>query len=414
MTSILQRWFPFTKPAEPIQPGMYASQPQPEAPIPYRLHLRLEPDGSGVLLVNAATILHLNASAAAHALELIRGVPAEAAAAAVRRRFRVSRRRALADQQDLREHILRLATQPDLDPVVYLGMERQEPRATRPSAPYRLDLALTYATDPDGVLDPLARRRVDRELTTDEWKGVLKSAWAAGIPHVTFTGGEPTRRPDLVDLVAYAQALGQISGLLTQGHRLAQSAYLASLAAAGLDHILYSLAPDEAVSMAGLRAALASDIFTAVHLISAEHTTRNRGLFERLKAMGVPAVSLTVTDPGDAGRDLLPEARKLLARPRHGLGVGPPGALLPPASAQAGGRDAGEGGGRAWLYVEPDGDVLVDARAGQRAGQRAARPLGRPVGSRRPGRPCIVGRPRGTCLPTAAPRQPSAQSRPAS
>ena len=358
MTSILERWFPFTRPADPLRPGMYASLPAPEAPIPYRLHLRIEPDGTGILLVNASTVLHLNASAAAHALELIRGVPAEAAAAAVQRRFRVTRGRALADQRDLREQVLRLATQPDLDPVVFLGMERQEPGSMRPSAPYRLDLALTYATDPDGALDPLARRRVDRELTTDEWKGVLKSAWEASIPHVTFTGGEPTRRSDLADLIAYAQELGQVSGLLTQGRKLAQRDYLASLSGAGLDHILFSLAPDDKGSMAGLRAAMASDIFTAVHLILPRTLAKTRSIFEQLKALGVPAVSLTVTEPGGAGRALLPEARQLLAD----LGIDlvwdlpAPYSHLHPIKLEV--ETLPEGGGRSWLYVEPDGDVL--------------------------------------------------------
>jgi len=118
---------------------MYASQPAPDAPIPYRLHLRLEPDGSGVLLVNAATVLHLNASAAAHALELIRGVPAEAAAAAVRRRFRVSRGPGACRSAGPAPADPAPGNPAGLDPVVFLGMERQEPRATRPSAPYRLD-----------------------------------------------------------------------------------------------------------------------------------------------------------------------------------------------------------------------------------------------------------------------------------
>lgn len=374
MTSILERWFPFTRPAEPLQPGMYASQPAPDAPVPYRLHLRVEADGSGVLLVNAATVLHLNASAAAHALELIRGVPAEAGAAAVRRRFRVSRRRALADQQDLRAQILRLATQPDLDPVVFLGMERQEPRATRPSAPYRLDLALTYATDPDGALDSQARRRVDRELTTDEWKGVLKSAWDAGIPHVTFTGGEPTRRPDLVDLVAYTQEVGQVSGLLTQGRRLGDRNYMAALSAAGLDHILFSLVPDEKDSMAGLQSALASDVFTAVHLILPKNLAKTRAIFEQLKGMGVSAVSLTVTEPGGAGRALLPQARELLADLGMDLvwDLPAPYSHLHPIKLEV--ETVREGGGRAWLYVEPDGDVLPTQGLGSVLGNALREP----------------------------------------
>lgn len=358
MTSILQRWFPFTRPAEPIKPGMYASQPKPDAAIPYRLHLRVEADGSGVLLVNAATVLHLNASATAYALELIRDASPTEAARTVRSRFRVSQQRALADYQQLRDQILRLATQPDLDPVVFLGMERREPYASRPSAPFRIDLALTYATDPHGTPDPLARKRVERELTTEEWKTVLRSAWAAGIPHVTFTGGEPTRRPDLIALIGYAQELGQVSGLLTEGRRLAETAYLKSLEAAGLDHILLSLAPNDSTSMAGLRAALVSDIYTAVHMTLSGSPAQARTLLTDLKALGVSAVSLTVADSGAQGRSTLAEARQTVAA----LGIDLIWDLPAPYSSRHPIQlelDApAEGGGRAWLYVEPDGDVL--------------------------------------------------------
>ncbi len=358
MTSILERWFPFTRPAGPIQPGMYASQPKPDAAIPFRLHLRVEQDGSGLLLVNAATVLHLNATATAHALELIRDATIADAARAVRSRFRVSRRRALSDQVELRDQVMRLAIQPDVDPVVFLGMERQEPHSTRMSAPYRIDLALTYATDPDGAIDPLAHKRVDRELGLEEWKGVLQSAWSAGIPHVTFTGGEPTRRPDLTALIGYAQELGQVSGLLTEGRRLADAAYMKSLEAAGLDHILLSLAHTDEASKAGLRAALASDIFTAVHLTLYGSTALATSILRELKELGVPAVSLTVSDPGDAGRDLLAAARQAVAE----LGIDLIWNLPAPYSArhpiQLELDKPVEGGGRAWLYVEPDGDVL--------------------------------------------------------
>jgi hypothetical protein len=358
MTSILERWFPFTRPAGPIQPGMYASQPKPDAAIPYRLHLRVEPDGSGLLLVNAATVLHLNATATAHALELIRDATIGDAARAVRSRFRVSRRRALSDQAELRQQVMRLAIQPDLDPVVFLGMERQEPHSSRLSAPYRIDLALTYATDPDGVLDPLAHKRVVRELDTEEWRGVLQSAWSAGIPHVTFTGGEPTRRPDLVALVGYAQELGQVTGLLTEGRRLADAAYLRSLEAAGLDHILLSLALTDEASKAGLRGALASDIFTAVHLTLSGSASETISTLRELKHLGVPAVSLTVSEPGVGGQELLAAARQTVAD----LGIDLIWDLPAPYSArhpiQLELDKPMPGGGRAWLYVEPDGDAL--------------------------------------------------------
>jgi hypothetical protein len=358
MMSVLQRWFPFTRPAEPIRPGMYASQPKPDAPIPYRLHLRVEEDGSGLLLVNASTVLHLNATATAHALELIRDATVPDAARAVRSRFRVSRSRALADQEQLRDQIMRLATQPDLDPVVYLGMERRTPFVQHLSAPYRIDLALTYATDPAGKLDPLAGKRVKRELTEKEWKGVLSNAWAAGIPHVTFTGGEPTRRKDLVSLIGYAQTLGQVTGLLTEGRRLADAKYMTSIEAAGLDHILLSYAPGDKASKAGLLAALASDIFTAVHLTLSGGQKKLTATLTELRQLGVPAVSLTSANPGNPGLKLLDDCRQVAAD----LGLDLIWDLPAPYSArhpiQLDLDMPALGGGRAWLYVEPDGDVL--------------------------------------------------------
>ena len=43
------------------------------------------------------------------------------------------------------------------------------------------------------------------ELTTAQWKEILAKLRAANIPQVTFTGGEPTLRADLVELVEAAQ-----------------------------------------------------------------------------------------------------------------------------------------------------------------------------------------------------------------
>ena len=43
------------------------------------------------------------------------------------------------------------------------------------------------------------------ELTTAQWKEILAKLRAANVPQVTFTGGEPTLRADLVELVGVAQ-----------------------------------------------------------------------------------------------------------------------------------------------------------------------------------------------------------------
>jgi radical SAM protein with 4Fe4S-binding SPASM domain len=48
-------------------------------------------------------------------------------------------------------------------------------------------------------------------------------------------------RPDLAELIAYAETKGQITGLNTNGRRLADHNYLAQLVEAGLDHVQITL-----------------------------------------------------------------------------------------------------------------------------------------------------------------------------
>ena len=69
------------------------------------------------------------------------------------------------------------------------------------------------------------------ELTTDEWKAALQKLRAANIPQVTFTGGEPTLRDDLVELVRAAEWF--VTRLNTNGRlltpQLCRDLYEASL-----------------------------------------------------------------------------------------------------------------------------------------------------------------------------------------
>lgn len=70
-----------------------------------------------------------------------------------------------------------------------------------------------------------------KELTTSQWKKVIDECKKAGIPQLTFTGGEPTRRDDLIELVEYAKWF--ITRVNTNGvdlsKELCQKLYEASL-----------------------------------------------------------------------------------------------------------------------------------------------------------------------------------------
>jgi organic radical activating enzyme len=361
MASFFSRWFSKDIQVAPLKPGIYHYLASDDTPIPFRLHLRIEDDESGILIINAATVLHLNPTAAAYALELVNGSTPEEAARAISQRYNVSRRRAREDYDVLQQKIITIATNPDVDPVLFMNLDRAEPYESTPAAPYRLDVALTYTTNPDGALDPLARARVDRELTTEEWKQVLTKAWEAGIPHVAFTGGEPTRRSDLVELVAYAEELGQVTGILTDGRRLSDASYVEALSQAGLDHFLIALVPESEKSLSGLKNALASDVFTAVHLtLTSSLIAEVDSWLDRFHDFGVQAISISAAESTEMMKAALEETRELAATMEMDLiwDLPAPYSKINPIALEV--LEASSGAGRAWIYVEPDGDVLPE------------------------------------------------------
>ncbi len=343
---------------EPLPEGLHHLQATRNEK-PYRLHLRLQKDGTGILILNASTILHLNSTAAEYAFHFIQGVTPEEAARQISKRYRIRRSIALQDYTDFVNRIETLVTTPDLDPVSYLDFDLAQPHSADLTAPLRLDCALTYRLPADTQAEYAFTKRVDRELSTDEWKTILDKAWMAGIPHITFTGGEATLRDDLPELIAQAEKNGQVCGLLTDGLKSADKKYLDSLLQAGLDHILFMLQPDQPKSWAALETILPEDIFVTVHITLNRNNIQNAGeTLERLAKLGVQSLSLTHSDPPskEAYQALRNKAAELGLTLRFDLPV--PYSADNPVASETEEDNIPEGAGKAWLYVEPDGDVL--------------------------------------------------------
>ena len=127
MTSLLKPFQRIFSPRQHIPSGMYHYQSPPDDPRNYRLHLRMEESGGGILIVNAATILHLNQTAADYAYYLVKNTPVEDVARQMSSRYHVSPEQASQDYKDLSDRIQILVETPDLDPVTFLDFERQEP-----------------------------------------------------------------------------------------------------------------------------------------------------------------------------------------------------------------------------------------------------------------------------------------------
>ncbi len=364
MKQIQHFWERIFPPIQTIPAGIYHYSAPANAPFPYRLHLRIEPDGSGILIVNASTVVHLNQTAAEYAYHLVNDTSEEAAVAEIARRYNVRKEIVRRDYADLIERLQTLVNTPDLDPVAFLDFNRQEPYSQVQSAPYRLDCALTYRLIEGGTGHLAPQERVARELSNEEWRRILDKAWQAGIPHVIFTGGEPTLRPDLEQLIAHSESLGMVTGLITDGLRLAESRYLHDLLQVGLDHVMILLNPSEDQSWEALRDTLIEDIAVTVHLTL---TPRRLANFDdtliRLATMGVKNISLSANSLDL--KDALQEKRRLVAEHQmrlvwdlpvpyssfHPVAI----ELAEPLEDQ---QISEQGHGRGWLYVEPDGDVL--------------------------------------------------------
>jgi pyrroloquinoline quinone biosynthesis protein E len=98
---------------------------------------------------------------------------------------------------------------------------------------HRCPLQCSYCSN------PLELERVNKELTTAEWVSVMEQAGAMGILQVHLSGGEPTARKDLEDIVSAASKAGLYTNLITAAVTLTRPR-LEELVRRGLDHVQIS------------------------------------------------------------------------------------------------------------------------------------------------------------------------------
>ncbi len=302
--SFLNRLRDRLTPLQSISPGLHAYERRDGAGGRARVHLRVEPDGRGLLVINASRVLHLNQTAAEYARLVLEDVSEDAAAREIGRRYRVDARTARADFRRMQAQLETLIrADGTVCPIIGLDLERVDPFSQPLTAPYRMDLALTYRCNNVCPHCYVARSTDHPEVDTDTWKAILARVWQVGIPHVCFTGGEATLRDDLVELVAHAEGLGLVTGLLTNGRRLSDAAYVQALVAAGLDHVQITLESHaEAVhdamvatpgawreTVQGIRNAVAASLYTTTNTtLTRENVAGVEETVAFIGSLGVP------------------------------------------------------------------------------------------------------------------------------
>jgi pyrroloquinoline quinone biosynthesis protein E len=130
--------------------------------------------------------------------------------------------------------------------------------SSRAPRPWNLVAELTYRCPLRCVYcsNPLGFRHVRDALDTTTWLRVFEEAASLGIVHVGLTGGEPTLRRDLPEIVGGAAAAGLYTHLVTAGLPIDPSE-LGDLVAAGLRSVQLSFQdsrPAQAEEIAGVDA----------------------------------------------------------------------------------------------------------------------------------------------------------------
>lgn len=256
------------------------------------------------MVINANTVLYLNQSATAYAYYFMQGLPTNQVLKRIRRIYRVNAKTAQSDYEKLVYTISTLAQTEKVCPVSFLDVKSVEPFTQQYTAPLRMDLALTFRCQNNCVHCYAGGPHETSELTTEQWKEVIDRLGEIGMFIVTFTGGEPTLRDDLPELVLYAEKKGMVTGLITNGRKLKDTNYVKTLEKNGLDFVQVTLESHEAKihdlitgikgswkeTVAGIKNAVQTHIYVTTNTTLNKHNAVNfMETIDFLKKLGIAA-----------------------------------------------------------------------------------------------------------------------------
>jgi len=209
-----------------------------------REYIYIRPE-DGLIILRPNRLHYLNETATLM-LDMLygnaKGPDVEAVVSFVARRYQADEARVREDLRNLLISVSALLS----DNVCGAPSVRQTPFGShRRELPVLSEIALTYDCQNRCTFcyaDSPNRGRKVPEMTTAEVKITIdRICDEAHCPTVSFTGGEPTLRRDLAELVAYAKAKGMRVNLITNGIKCADPEYVRTLAEAGLDSAQVSI-----------------------------------------------------------------------------------------------------------------------------------------------------------------------------
>lgn len=218
LNAFLQRFFTLrpAQPFKPAAPGLYHYMRQVEGTYS-RFHLRVEPDGSGMLLANASVAARLSPTGIAIAKGLLDG---ESEAGLIDRLVKgfqgASREIVQDDLYQVKTILAGLASPGDDYPILNLDDAAVGPGPHELIAPINADVPLAEP-------ERMAR--------------LIERLWQIGVPHITVLVPPEPDAAHVVRAVERAEDTGMIAGVRGRASDLAAGTLLKDLAQAGLDHV---------------------------------------------------------------------------------------------------------------------------------------------------------------------------------
>lgn len=192
---------------------------------PVRIHLRVDPDGGGLLLANASQAAHLSPVGVTMARGVLEGLDDSNIIRNVLSLFHGgSVAQVTQDLGAVRKLLADIMTPEDNYPISNFGSPPEAPERRRLMAPFQAYM-------------------VPGQLEIGEQ--ILRRLWDVGVPHVTLVGQEDSALPALVRLVECAEDIGMIAGLRMVASWASEKA-VREAGLAGLDYLVLVLASTDA------------------------------------------------------------------------------------------------------------------------------------------------------------------------
>ena len=350
------------EPPPPLEPGLTHVMEEHADGTVTRFHLRVEADGSGLLIANAAAAAHLTTTGTLIAKGLLEGDDEATILQRLQAHFEGATETTMrADIERVQALIAQILAPGDAYPVFNLTSDPFSPRSAELIAPLQATLPLA---EPERLLPLLDR------------------LWAVGIPHVTFLMTDAAQDADLSRAVERAEDLGMIAGV--RGRPADLAPHLSELVMVGVDHVTVPYASGDAATHDALLGpgdhAAAAELFAwleangvcavaEVPLVEATLASLESTVISLLEmgADNIIFVAYATTDPALSEKDAffanaMPQVANRVEEVAHSAQArfiwAPPVARDPELSLQAQMRRGPRSVGDVAVRLEPDGAVI--------------------------------------------------------